>query len=356
MNALPVSRDVRRSGGRRRSPVRSASLAAIAALLTLAPRTAAAWDYSRPGRWYGGFETGALIPLNAFNRYAGVGGSFAPFLGYKIFTDRDLQPNIGPVVQVQFFGAPEQTCTTCSYSGATDNPSYAFAYHIGPRITLPVGPLEFFGDWQVGGLSGSNGPSAVTGSRTAWGYTAGGGLGYSFNENIMLGLFGRWDYYNMDIHQIGHLRYSTAGLGLTFQESPPPAPPAPVAQAAPAPAPPPAPVTKKIVLRGVNFDFDKYNIRPDAVPILEQACAILKQESNINVIAKGYTDSIGSVDYNLRLSERRANAVRDWLVKCGIEANRLTAKGFGKADPVASNATAEGRAQNRRTELVVTNQ
>ena len=58
----------------------------------------------------------------------------------------------------------------------------------------------------------------------------------------------------------------------------------------------------------------------------------------------------------MRLSERRANSVRDWLVKCGIPASRLSAKGFGETNPVASNATPEGRAQNRRTELVVTNQ
>ena len=123
------------------------------------------------------------------------------------------------------------------------------------------------------------------------------------------------------------------------------------------PPPPPPPVTKKkIVLRGVNFDFNKYNIRPDAVPILEQACSILKQESSIDVVCNGYTDAIGSVPYNQKLSERRANAVRDWLVKCGIPASRLSTKGFGKSDPVASNATPEGRAQNRRTELVVVGQ
>jgi outer membrane protein OmpA-like peptidoglycan-associated protein/opacity protein-like surface antigen len=347
-----MRRDVPRRGGRKTPAARFPLIAALAALLTVAPRAAVALDYSRPGRLYGGVETGVLIPLNAFDRYAGVGGSVAPFLGYKLFMDRNLQPNIGPVVQVQFFGAPQETCTSCSFTGADDNPSYAFAYHAGPRITLPVGPVELFVDWQAGGLSGSNRPSAVTGSKTEWGFTTGGGVNYSLNENLMLGLFGRWDWYNMDVHGMGNLRYSTVGLALTLQQSPPPPPPAPVAQAAPAPAPAP-PAKKKIVLRGVNFDFDKYNIRPDAVPILEQACSILKQESSIDVIAKGFTDSIGSDAYNLRLSERRANAVRDWLIKCGISAKRLTAKGFGEADPVASNATAEGRAQNRRTELVV---
>ena len=110
---------------------------------------------------------------------------------------------------------------------------------------------------------------------------------------------------------------------------------------------------KKIVLRGVNFDFDKYNIRPDAVPILEQACKTLKDEPSIDVYLDGHTDSVGTLQYNQGLSERRANSVRNWLTKCGIPASRMTPRGFGEANPVASNATAEGRAQNRRTEILV---
>jgi OOP family OmpA-OmpF porin len=120
--------------------------------------------------------------------------------------------------------------------------------------------------------------------------------------------------------------------------------------------PPAAPMKKKIVLRGVNFDFDKSNIRSDAVPILEQACKTLKEEPSIDVSCQGHTDSVGTEAYNQALSERRADSVRNWLIKCGIPASRLTSKGFGEANPVASNDTAEGRAQNRRTELVVTNQ
>jgi OOP family OmpA-OmpF porin len=139
-------------------------------------------------------------------------------------------------------------------------------------------------------------------------------------------------------------------------QSAPPPPPAPVAQVPPPPPAPAPPMKKKIVLRGVNFDFDKYNIRPDAVPILEQACKTLKEEPTIDVSCQGHTDSVGTEAYNQALSERRANAVRNWLIKCGIPASRLTSKGFGEANPVASNDTAEGRAQNRRTELVVTNQ
>ena len=120
----------------------------------------------------------------------------------------------------------------------------------------------------------------------------------------------------------------------------------------PPPPPPPAPVKKKIVLRGVNFDFDKYNIRKDAVPILEEAAKTLKDNPNMRVSVNGYTDSIGSKEYNLRLSDRRANAVKGFLESKGVAASRMTAKGFGMSDPVASNDTADGRAQNRRVELI----
>jgi OOP family OmpA-OmpF porin len=112
-------------------------------------------------------------------------------------------------------------------------------------------------------------------------------------------------------------------------------------------------VKKKIVLRSVHFDFNKYNIRPDAVPVLNEAVDILKEDGAVNVVVEGHTDSVGSVPYNQKLSERRANAVRTYLVDHGIGARRVSAVGYGKLRPVASNATADGRAQNRRVELHV---
>src|SRR4029450_11123263 len=162
-----------------------AMIGALAALLEVTPRTATAFDYSRPGRLYGGIETGVVVPLNAYNRHAGAGGSASPFIGYKIFTDRNLQPNIGPVGQLQFFGTPAETCTRClnfsNTDGAGDGPAYGFAYHVGPRITLPIGPVELFGDWQVGGLSSANPPTALTRTKTAWGYSDGAGRTTSAN-------------------------------------------------------------------------------------------------------------------------------------------------------------------------------
>jgi outer membrane protein OmpA-like peptidoglycan-associated protein len=335
---------------------RFALAGAFAVVVAALPQAkAAAADYEMPGLVFGGVDTGVVIPLNALDRFTSVGGYIQPFVGYKFFQDKDLQLNPGIVGSLQFIGLPN--CTSCvrvNQNGnqlIDSNPTYALGFHAGPRLSVPWGPLEIYGDWQVGGLTGLQSGSAIT--DTSWGFNTGGGINYFLNENIAVGAVGRWNRWYQRVHGVGDVRYAQAGLELFVQQSPPPAPPPPVAPVAAPPPPPPPPAKKKIVLRGVNFDFDKSNIRPDAVPILEQACSILKQESTINVSCNGYTDSIGTDAYNQKLSERRARAVRDWLVKCGISSSRLSAKGFGETNPVASNATPEGRAQNRRTELVV---
>jgi len=134
----------------------------------------------------------------------------------------------------------------------------------------------------------------------------------------------------------------------------PPPPPAPVVAEAPPPPPPPPPPApqERIVLRGVHFDFNKSNIRPDAVPILDEAAEILGKHPDVTVDVNGYCDAIGSYAYNLRLSQRRANSVARYLEGKGIAANRLVTHGYGKTHFVATNRNAEGRAQNRRVDLV----
>jgi OOP family OmpA-OmpF porin len=88
---------------------------------------------------------------------------------------------------------------------------------------------------------------------------------------------------------------------------------------------------------------------------LDEIAAALASQLELNVDIKGYTDSTGSAAYNLKLSQRRAEAVKAYLVSKGITSANLTAKGYGKADPIASNNIAEGRALNRRVEFEVTN-
>jgi OOP family OmpA-OmpF porin len=112
-------------------------------------------------------------------------------------------------------------------------------------------------------------------------------------------------------------------------------------------------VQQKIVLRGVNFDFDRSTIRRDAADILEEAARILREDPDIAVSVDGHTDAQGTDAYNDRLSERRAQAVVDHLVGLGISSSRLQPQGFGESRPVATNTTEEGRAENRRVELNV---
>lgn len=106
------------------------------------------------------------------------------------------------------------------------------------------------------------------------------------------------------------------------------------------------------MLRGVHFDFNKYNIRPGDAAVLDEAAATLKANPDVTVHVNGYCDAIGSEAYNLRLSERRAGAVANYLGMQGIPSSRLITQGFGKTNFVASNATPEGRAENRRVELL----
>ena len=151
---------------------------------------------------------------------------------------------------------------------------------------------------------------------------------------------------------VGAIAGAGIGYALAPHPAPPPPPPPPPPTPPPPPPPPPPPVAQKLVLRGVNFDFDKAKIRPGDAAVLDEAAATLKQNPNVTVNVNGYTDAIGTEAYNLKLSERRANAVVNYLEQQGIPASQLVPHGYGKTNFVASNDTAEGRAQNRRVELV----
>jgi OOP family OmpA-OmpF porin len=105
------------------------------------------------------------------------------------------------------------------------------------------------------------------------------------------------------------------------------------------------------VLENVLFDFDKAVIKPEAYHLLDEVVAILKKNPNMTVELQGHTDNIGSQEYNMGLSLRRANAVADYLESKGISSDRLTTKGFGFSKPVALNGTEFGRSLNRRVEL-----
>ena len=103
----------------------------------------------------------------------------------------------------------------------------------------------------------------------------------------------------------------------------------------------------------VLFDTAKYSLRPAAREKLARVAGILSGHPSLRLQVEGYTDSVGNDDYNQLLSEHRAESVRDYLTQAGIASDSVTAKGFGKTQPVAPNTTSIGRQQNRRVELVI---
>ncbi|MDX8391837.1 MAG: OmpA family protein [Mariprofundaceae bacterium] len=108
-----------------------------------------------------------------------------------------------------------------------------------------------------------------------------------------------------------------------------------------------------IALVGVNFENNSADLTAASITILNGAVAILKKRGNIRVEVGAHTDSRGKNAYNQELSEKRAATVRDYLEMHGITADRVQSKGYGESKPIADNATAEGRAKNRRVELTV---
>jgi OOP family OmpA-OmpF porin len=130
-----------------------------------------------------------------------------------------------------------------------------------------------------------------------------------------------------------------------------------VVGAAPLPpvaAAPPSACAGAIRLRGIEFGFDKAEVTDASKVVLDTAVETIAGCKEVRLKVSGHTDSIGTEAYNEGLSERRARAVRDYLVSKGIDKDRVSAQGFGKSQPIASNDSSDGRARNRRVELAPT--
>ncbi len=125
----------------------------------------------------------------------------------------------------------------------------------------------------------------------------------------------------------------------------------PVAQAE---APVVAPTATKVVINADTFfDFDKSTLKPEGRQVLDQIASQVQGINLETLIAIGNTDSIGTEEYNMGLSIRRADSVKDYLVSKGVPADRIYTEGKGELNPIASNATAAGRAENRRVEIEI---
>lgn len=225
-------------------------------------------------------------------------------------------------------------------------------------------------------------------------YQLGAGIAFAISDQLDLSLDYRWirsekAEYDFEAGASGRVeeRYEAQSAMLTLRwyfagkEEPPPAPPPAPVDVVPAeppppaepPAPPPPPPVPPcqapapgepfdmqgcktgdtLVLRGVNFDFDQSTLTANAKTILDQVAEALNKRTDIKVELDGHTDGKGSDDYNMRLSQRRAQSVRTYLTGKGVDGSRMTAVGMGESTPVADNETEEGRELNRRVELKV---
>jgi outer membrane protein OmpA-like peptidoglycan-associated protein len=108
----------------------------------------------------------------------------------------------------------------------------------------------------------------------------------------------------------------------------------------------------KFIARGINFDYNKATIKPESMGELNRIVTMMNQHPELKFEIGGHTDADGDAAYNLKLSQQRADAVKAQLISMGIDASKLTSKGYGKTKPIADNSTDEGKANNRRVEFV----
>jgi len=287
--------------------------------------------------------------------------------------DHDIEARINGVEQDDDVGRVMQT-----------PPTLSLQYHFNPdgRIRPYIGAgvnYTFFFYERPSGLELDD----------SFGWAGQFGIDFGLNENWLLNLNVRYldmspdaelDGVDLGEATIDPFVYSL-GVGYRFGKAAPPPPPAPGAKAAPPPPPPPPPPAPKDsdgdgvtddkdqcpntpkgdrvgpqgctcdVTRSVEFAFDSAKLTPQGMEQLDEVAARLTELKFVSGTVTGFTDNIGSAAYNQKLSERRAQAVADYLESKGIAPGRLAVSGRGMADPIASNATREGRAQNRRVTL-----
>jgi len=107
------------------------------------------------------------------------------------------------------------------------------------------------------------------------------------------------------------------------------------------------------ILKGINFDSDKDVIKSDSKPILDRAVEVLEKFPSVRIEISGHTDSRGDYEHNMDLSRRRSESVRNYLVEKGVDASRIETRGAGPNEPIDTNDTSEGRAENRRIEVKI---
>jgi OOP family OmpA-OmpF porin len=229
-------------------------------------------------------------------------------------------------------------------------------YGLGLKLGLPVDSLMPYAKLGYGHASGTG---ALSGNNFGSANSVNGGFGLEYKFAPNWSIAGEWTAIAPSSNgtRLNNDNFSI-GVNYYFAPSEAAAPtPAPVAAPAPAPAPQPNEAWKVIMeekpvhIEGASFDTNSAHLKPTASAKLQQVVDFAKKYPDANLEVSGYTDNRGSKAYNLKLSQRRANAVKAYLVKQGVSADRINTRGYGMETPVADNNTKVGRAQNRRVEI-----
>lgn len=250
-------------------------------------------------------------------------------------------PNFIEVMEMRGYGEQETPATLENISGTYES-SYG-NFHIKQEGTSIVGCYEFNGGLLEGGLENrlmkltwkengdSKGPALMFFAQDGKQF-----LGVWAHNNSNDGFSGEWNGKKISekVGSCEHLKTLEAGnaAGNKIEES--------------------LEKTGRAIVYGINFDFNSDVIKNESKPTLDQIAAVLTENKQWKMTVEGHTDNVGGETANKTLSEKRANAVKTYLVGKGIEAVRLSASGMGMSKPVAQNETEAGRAQNRRVELV----
>jgi len=248
-----------------------------------------------------------------------------------------------------------------SSNKASHNPApYTYgssAYGLDMKLGIDGGSWLPYAKVGYARIDGTGDAGAIGGGDVHLGL----GVEYKFAPNWSLA----GEYANSSAKTGGlKLNNNNLTLGLNYYFGKPAAPAAPAVAEAPKPAPvaapAPAPVKetwktlledKPVQIEGANFDTNSAQLRKTAAPKLDDVVSFAAKYPDAKLVVSGHTDNRGSKAYNQKLSERRAAAVKAYLVKKGVAAERISTQGYGLDQPVADNKTAEGRAKNRRVEI-----
>lgn len=214
---------------------------------------------------------------------------------------------------------------------------------------------EAWRPYLVSGISRTRYDYDLGPNDTGFGLNFGAGLRGPITENLGFQMDARGIYERSESEvtpaiTMG-LRYTIGSRRAAVTEPPREPEPAPAAERprpAPEPAEPPPPPEPAMLEKHVEFDFDSHALRDRNRQDLDQIAEFMSEHQDATVRLEGYTDSRGAMEYNQRLSERRAKSVHDYLVAQGVSSDRIETVGFGETRPVATNETDQGRQRNRR--------